>query len=341
MFKKKNMSIFEKIDKYLTKLNHECVMSIFLDGYNGNDIFIRFDYCRDIMTYKVIWCDLKFFDEKKMDKYLNMQMITSGLANKLVDCLALLQLKDDAILNDKIIGDRVEIVSYQQEQIHEYIFDRFLPLEWEKLIDPIVIIFSYLPRSMEVILNEMFGKFDGLENKYNMLKPVRFNYMSDEEDIDFFTPDVMTLGNKLYKDNKIMFLEKVEDRYIGMVAGLFNSIVVVKEIDDKHVFMWCNCKKDTYCKHLYAALLGIRNKKFNKFYKVTYKGHKDEPLLNKISHHTIFNCYGLDGDNIQYISNDLTFEKVPILDHNGNCMFKVIEDDDELTFSKAFEKYDK
>ena len=33
-----------------------------------------------------------------MDKYLNMQMITSGLANKLVDCLALLKLKDDGIM---------------------------------------------------------------------------------------------------------------------------------------------------------------------------------------------------------------------------------------------------
>ena len=38
----KNKSIFDKINEHLSKKGHELVMSIFLNNFNGNDIYIRF-----------------------------------------------------------------------------------------------------------------------------------------------------------------------------------------------------------------------------------------------------------------------------------------------------------
>ena len=50
MFKK--VDIVDKIDKYLTKSGHEKVFTIKLSKYNGNDIYIRFDYVAKISAYK-------------------------------------------------------------------------------------------------------------------------------------------------------------------------------------------------------------------------------------------------------------------------------------------------
>ena len=64
MFEKKN--IFEKINSFLHKKGHEIVMSLYLDGYNGNQIYIRVDYVRKLSVYKVVWVDLNYIDEKHL-----------------------------------------------------------------------------------------------------------------------------------------------------------------------------------------------------------------------------------------------------------------------------------
>lgn len=341
MFNKKNMSVFDKIDKHLTKLKHESVMSLYLDGYNNNDIYIRFDYVRDIMAYKIVWVDLKFFDEKNMDKYINMQLVTNILAERLVKLLIEIDYPSDAIINEKIIGDRVEFVNYQNVEVKEYIFDRFLPLEWKKLIDPIVIVFSYLPRSMDVFLNEIFAKFDGVEEKYMVMKPIKYNIMNEEDDTSIFKPNVISAGRKEYLDERVTFLDKLEDKYVAIVEGNIDSLVVIREIDKDHVLLWCSCKLESFCKHIYAVILAIRNEKFKEFYKVTYTGRKDETLLQKLSYGSFNMCYGVDGDDLLIVGNDLQLMKVPILDHNGKCVFKVIEDDDNLSLSKIIDSYKK
>jgi hypothetical protein len=160
MFRSKK-SIFDKINDYLIKKGHELVMSIYLNNYNGNNIYIRVDYLRKLSIYKVVWVDLNFLNPKKLDAYINSQMVTKYIAVKLIEQLNRIKMDSGYVFNDKVVGDRVEIVTYFKDSPKEYVFDRFLPLEWEPFIDLFAIVFSYLPRGMEIFLHEIFAKFDG------------------------------------------------------------------------------------------------------------------------------------------------------------------------------------
>ena len=59
-------SIFDRVNSCLMKKGHELIMSIYLCNYNGNEIYIRFDYVRKISAYKISWVDFNFFDNKKI-----------------------------------------------------------------------------------------------------------------------------------------------------------------------------------------------------------------------------------------------------------------------------------
>ena len=208
----KDKSTFDKINDYLIKRGHELVMSIYLSNYNGNNIYIRFDYVRKLAVYKIVWVDLNYFNPKHIEDYLSMQLVTKFLSLKIVERMMEVKQESGYSFNDNIIGDRVEILTYFNNAPKEYIFDRFIPLEWDFLIDPLAMIFSYLPRSMEVFLNEMFGKFDGLEEKYNYLKPVKFD-LNNGDVKELFKDKYITKGKKLFEDGKVKYLEKLENKF--------------------------------------------------------------------------------------------------------------------------------
>lgn len=336
MFRKK--SIFDKIDDYLLKRGHEVVFSIFLENYNGNNLFIRFDYDRTISAYKLVWLDLGFFDEKKMDKFISMQIMTNVLADRLVDALDKIDNPGDNKSDLDVYGDRVEVISYQKN-VQEFIFSRFLPLEWSFLIDPIVIAFSYLPRSMETILNEFFAKFDGYEEKYNYLKPIKFKINEDSIN-SLFKKGIISKGKSYYESGNVAFLEKVFGRYIAVVFGVEPYLVIVEEMKDDFVMMWCSCKCDFYCKHLYAVLLSIKEKKFNNFYKVKYIKNDSQSLLEKMANGGFLLCAGLLDDKLLIVGNN-SIRQENIIDDKGNLLFEVIEDDDSLTLSNHFAKFKK
>ena len=298
-------SIFDKINDYLIKKGHELVMSVYLNNYNP----------------------------KKLDDYINSQMVTKFIAVKLIDLLNKINIDSDYILNDKIIGDRVEIVMYLKETPREYVFDRFLPLKWEPFIDLLAIIFSYLPRGMEVFLHEIFAKFDGAEERFNCSKPVKFDLLLDDLN-EIFRKMVVSRGEKVFEDNKVKFIEKQEDDYyIGLVDEEDKSFVpVIKKIDDEHVFMHCNCKCDYYCKHIYAMIKSIRQNKFNGFYKVRYVG-KEESLLEKVTISNFYLCFGIKEGKLLLINDDGTIFPCDVI-QKGKVAFEVLEDDDECSLSK-------
>ena len=43
------------------------------NNYNGNNIYIRFDYVKELSVYKVVWVDLNFFNEKNIEKYIQQE----------------------------------------------------------------------------------------------------------------------------------------------------------------------------------------------------------------------------------------------------------------------------
>lgn len=336
--KRKNKSVFDKINDYLTKRGHELVMSIYLNNYNGNNIYIRMDFLRKLSVYKIVWVDLNFFDEKKMEHYINMQMITKFLSLRIVEKMLEIKHEGGFVNNDRIIGDRVEILTYFSNNQKEFVFDRFLPLDWEFLIDPLAMIFTYLPRSMEVFLHQIVAKFDGTEERYNYTKPIKFDLFKDEMD-PLFKRHVIVRGKKYFEEEKVKFLEKIEDKYLAIVENEEDNsyLVVLDQIKDDYVVMWCDCKCDYYCKHIYAALLALRENKFNNFYKVKYTG-KEESLLERVTISNFHLCFGVQDDKLLLISSDGAIYPVDIV-QRGKVVFEVIEDDDECNLSKTLDEY--
>ena len=326
-------SIFDKINDYLVKKGHELVMSIYLNNYNGNNIYIRVDYVRKLSIYKVVWVDLNFLNPKKMDAYINSQMVTKYIAVKLIEQLSKIKIDSDYVFNDKIIGDRVEIVTYTKDTPREYVFDRFLPLEWEPFIDLFAIVFSYLPRGMEIFLHEIFAKFDGTEERFNCNKPVKFDLLLDNMN-DVFRKMVISRGEKIFEDDKVKFVEKQEDGYyIGLVDDEGKNFVpIVKQVDDEHILMHCNCKCEYYCKHLYGLIKSIRENKMNSFYKVRYIG-KEESLLEKVTISNFYLCYGIKEGKLLLINDDGSIFPCDVI-QKGKVAFEVLEDDDECSLSK-------
>lgn len=328
-------SIFDKINDYLVKRGHELIMSIYLSNYNGNNIYIRLDYVSDLNVYKILWFDMKYVNSKNISKYMNIQILTKYIADKIIDKITNVDYKNDYFVNDDIIGDRVEILTYIDEP-REYVFDRFLPLEWDAFIEPLALIFSYLPRGMEVFLNEIFGKFDGVEESYNCIKPFKFNiFKSPLRKI--FRSSSIDLGTKLYEDNKVSYLEKVDNRYIAIVEDIIPYLVIIEQMDKDYVLMLCNCKNRFFCKHLYAVLLAIRNNKFNNFYKVRFIG-KDESLLEKVTLRNYYFSFGIRGNKLMLVTPDGVILPLDVI-QNGKLLFEVIEDDDSCSLSKALEDF--
>ena len=101
--------------------------------------------------------------------------------------------------------------------------------------------------------------------------------------------------------------------------------------------MLCTCPCDYTCKHIYAVVKSIREKKFINFYKVKFIG-KGESLLEKITNGAFSICCGVENDNLLIVTIDNEILKIPIL-FNGEKCFEIIEDDDELSLSKYLDKF--
>ena len=263
-------------------------------------------------------------------------MVTSFLANKMVECLYKIKRDSEDMLDYNMFGDRVEIIKdINKDNIKTYRFDRFLPLEWKEFIDPLALIFTYLPRSMELILNEVFGKFDDAEEYYNSRKPIRFNL--DKDNINYlFKRNVIVKGRRL--EDRVEFLELIEGKYIGVVDDKELVVVVVEQITQDFYNMWTSLNSPYLNEYIYAVLQCIKDKKFNSFYKVKYKD-KNRNLLDQLRIGQYYLACGVDEDCILVITREGTIAKIPIKE-NDKCVIRVIEDDDNLSLSKILKDYE-
>ena len=335
MFKKKKNS-FDIINNYLTKKGHDLIMSIYFENYNEYNIYIRFDYVKTVQAYKICWFDLNFIDYKHLDNYINIQTMTKNFGLKLDRVLGGINLQSDYLENLDILGDRVEILFQNKYGLNEYVFSRFLPKQWRQLADALVLTFAYLPRGMENILEELLGSLSDSEEYYNSLKPIKFNLFKTPLE-EVFRKDVITRGEKYYEEGNVSFLEKINSKYIALGSGKQSYIVTIEEIDDSFTKMLCTCPCDYTCKHIYAVVKSIREKKFINFYKVKFIG-KGESLLEKITNGAFSICCGVENDNLLIVTIDNEILKIPIL-FNGEKCFEIIEDDDELSLSKYLDKF--
>lgn len=337
MFKK--YSIFEKINKYLLKRGYQLVFSLFLSEYNNSNIYIRFDYLPKLDIYKVVWFDLDYLDIKNIKYQINEQIVDSNISSKIINDLENIAEPDGKLIIPDILDDKVEMLGYLENGPREYVFNRFLPLEWDFFLEIIVMLFAYLPRGFDSILNELLAKYDGKEEYYNSLRPIKYDIYNEKLDKKFFRKNIMERGLKYYNDERVTFLEKMDKHYLAIVEGAVPYLVNIVKKDDSYVSMFCNCKCNFFCKHIYATILAIRNKKYNSFYKVSYIGH-EQSYLDHIAYNNFFLCFGVDNDSLLLVTREGIIYKAPII-QNGKCVFEVIEDDDDCNLSKVISEYQK
>ena len=332
----KNKAI-KKISNYLSKKSHTNYLSIQLESYSNRDLYIRLDYVEKLKAYKIVWYDLQYINLRHLDYYTDMQLVSSFFANKLVELLFNIKAKPGSAIDDKILGDRVIFINkIKKDETQEYIYDRYLPIKWSALIEPLALVFSYLPRSMECYLSEMFAIFDNKVELYNSIKPIKFNLNKDNID-DLFAKEVVVLGKRL--ENRVTFLEKINNRYLAIVEDSKVNSVIIENVTKDFYTMSCSTEKPYLDEHIYATLKSIREKKYKNFYKVKYKNNGVN-MLEDVRKGKFYLAYGIENDNLLIVSENGGLSKLPIL-VNGKVAFEVIEDDDNLSLSKIIENYEK
>lgn len=325
----------KKISTFLKKKSHINYLTIMLESYNNKDMYIRFDYVEKIKAYKMIWYDLEFVDIKHLELYTNMQLVQSFFANRLVELLHKITIKPGAFIDEKILGDRVTFtINISKDNPKEYVYDRFLPLKWAQLIDPLALVFSYLPRAMENYLSEMFAIFDNNVNYYNSSRPIKLNFAKDNID-DLFDKKIIIKGRRI--EDRVTFLEKIGNRYLAIVEDEKIICVIIDKVVNDFYNMWCTCNKPYLDEHIYATLQCIKDNKIRKFYKVKRKSD-GKNLLEDVRKGEFYYAFGVEDERIKVVSRDGCIYKIPIKE-KGKLAFEVIEDDDNLSLSKILDDF--
>ena len=312
--------------------NNNLFLEIYLLDYEGFNIYIRIDYDKKLDVYKLNWYDLESIQDKNIEKYMGSEYINRKTLNNI---LKILENKENNY-HEEQDKNIVALNIYINEGYH-YQFTRFIPKELSFLSEIFVTIFENLPKKLEEFLYELHADIMETRTKYEY---------HDEFDFDLYEGDLTTIfndktierGKKYYKENKVKFLEKIDDKYYSIVSGTEKYLTVIKyDEETQKMLVYCTCPCEFYCKHIYAVIKAIRKNEIRKFYKVLYI-NKKQNLLENTTNNKYTLCSGLEEDYLEIINKYGEIELVPLLDEDNNLNFKVLEDDENKTLTKEINK---
>ncbi len=331
----KNSECRKKIDlirKYFRK--DKMFLELILFNYSGYYIYVRIDYLKKTKSYKLSWFDLDKVLDNNIDKYSSFEYMEDNIINDIsfifnnYDC----DLEEKRSLNDE---DLVMLKANIKTKVNKMIdveFNRYLPRDLRVLDSLFIIIFRYLPKRLDSFLEEIFASIYN-NPTYDYRREIDFDLFNDDID-DIFSYNITKRGLDYYENDKVLYLEKVDDRYFGVVLGNEKYVTVIRYNEEKKkLSVYCSCPCDFYCKHIYAVILSIRNNKFKRFCKVMFKD-KDKNILERVMEYDYFLCLDVVGEFLEIINNDGELEFVPIFDEEGNERFDILEDTEVLLITK-------
>ena len=331
----KNSECRKKIDlirKYFRK--DKMFLELILFNYSGYYIYVRIDYLKKTKSYKLSWFDLDKVLDNNIDKYSSFEYMEDNIINDIsfifnnYDC----DLEEKRSLNDE---DLVMLKANIKTKVNKMIdveFNRYLPRDLRVLDSLFIIIFRYLPKRLDSFLEEIFASIYN-NPTYDYRREIDFDLFNDDID-DIFSYNITKRGLDYYENDKVLYLEKVDDRYFGGVLGNEKYVTVIRYNEEKKkLSVYCSCPCDFYCKHIYAVILSIRNNKFKRFCKVMFKD-KDKNILERVMEYDYFLCLDVVGEFLEIINNDGELEFVPIFDEEGNERFDILEDTEVLLITK-------
>ena len=322
------------INKYFNKKKYLCLFDMYFYNIDNLSMFIRVDYINKTQTYRVSWVNLGAMTSNKVEDWINSSLVYPSMIDKLRNIIANNGIVEDYVDKDNI-NSKVIINSYlinYETNKKRFEFKRYLPACWQFLADALFVIFDGMPKYTFPLFQIIIEK---------MIKPdINCVFVYDLEHNNFdelFENQIITRGRTYLKEDRILFLEKELDTYNSVVRGTQDYLVTItNKKETKEVQMTCTCPHNTFCKHIYATLLAIKNKKEKKFYKIAHIDDKKD-IINNIKEFNYLLCVGILDDYFVVIDN-LNFAFLPILSNNI-LNYKIVEDDDKKTLETDLNRY--
>lgn len=336
----KNSECRKKIDlirKYFRK--DKMFLELILFNYSGYYIYVRIDYLKKTKSYKLSWFDLDKVLDNNIDKYSSFEYMEDNIINDIsfifnnYDC----DLEEKRSLNDEDLVTLKANIKTKVNKMIDVEFNRYLPRDLRVLDSLFIIIFRYLPKRLDSFLEEIFASIYN-NSTYDYRREIDLDLFNDDID-DIFSYNITKRGLDYYENDKVLYLEKVDDRYFSVVEGSKKYVVVIKYNEEKKkMSVYCSCPCDFYCKHIYAVILSIRNNELKRFCKVMFKD-KSKNLLERMLDYDYFLCLDVVDDKyLEIINNKGDIELVPIFDSEGMEQFDILEDTDEFLITNKIRK---
>lgn len=328
----------ELIKKYYKKNN--LFFETYLDNYETYHIYIRLDYIKKEKVYKIIWYDLDLIESKDIYKYESTEYLKSDIIDLIKDNLSQYEIHKTNFANKELKEGLVSLYINAKTQNTDNInvkFSKYIPKELAFLGELYSFIFNNLPRKLEIFINELLAELNNNTVKFEYRKKFTFDLFNDNID-ELFDRKIITLGNKYYNDEKVIYLEQIENKYFAVVEGTQKYVVIIYyEPNIKEIQFLCSCPCEFFCKHIYAVLKAIRNNESRRFFKVMYK-NPNSTLMDRIMNFDYFLCTGVINNCLELINNNAELELLPILDQKGNNNWEVLEDTEDEVLTNEINK---
>lgn len=312
------------INKYIN--NKDILLDIKLINYENYNLYFRLDYIKKLNIFKLYWVDIDLIKDKKLEKYLNIEIIPIETINQICDSLEKISFFEYKT-NNQTNKNIVELQTYYLTNNYHFTFNRFIPKNLSILQEIFITLFNYLPRRLEEFLIELHAEIMNTKSNYLYNNEIYFDLYNDDL-TNIFNKKILERGYKYYEENKVTFLEKLEDKYYIIVKGNEEYLVVIKYDESNNITsMYCTCPCEFFCKHIASAILAIRNNYKNKFYKVISTS-KNDTILD-LTKNKYYLSLGIKEDYIKIINKYGEIELVPLFDEENNLMWKILEDSND------------
>lgn len=326
------------IKKYYKK--DSILLELAFLNYEKHNLYIILTESRKYHTFRLSWFDLDSIKDKTIAKYLSCQTISSFMIAALQDTYAQqtiqLESSSEFSFNDEIVVLRTAFQTKDDTKI-EVSFQKYLPVSLLPLSNLFFFVFSNLPKEYNELYYELFAEITETTEKYEYKREFDFDLFRDDLE-KLFQKVIIQRGKKYWKEERVLFLEKIGSTYFAVVEGTEKYIVMIKYNDEKkRTQVSCSCPCEFYCKHIYAVILAIRNNAFRRFYKIMLK-NSNQNLLELVENFEYFLCLGLKEKSFEIINHDGCLETVPILDENGKYNWEILEDSEDETLKNQVKK---
>lgn len=328
------------IKKYYKK--YPTFLELTLLDYEGYNLYITLNEFKKDGSYRLSWFDLDKIENKNVEKYLSCEYIDPNIIKLIEEDFLKYNVSskyNDELLTDKNIVLLKANIKTKEDEFIDVSFKKYLPHSLAHLADLIIFIFKNMPKKYEGFLFEILAKLTNTTEKYEYKNEFDFD-LYDEEDLDkLFSYQITQRGKKYYEESRIKFLEKIEDKFYAIVEGNEKYLVIIKyNEEERKIQVYCSCPCEFKCKHMYAVIMAIRNKEYNRFYKIMYK-NPDKSLLERVMEFDYLLCIGVVEQNLEIINNYGEIELVPILDIKGRYNWQVLEDSEDEKLTKQIKYF--